>query len=207
MPNITNAARDIPQLFKPDLQKDEKIVWSGQPTPSIFSAGDIFVIPFSLMWGGFAYFWEFSVITMYLQKHNPGLLFMVAWGIPFVVIGSYMIFGRFIVQSWQQKNTFYAVTNQRVLILSTFRGRSTQAIFLAAVPTVSKTVNNKGVGSIYFGDTFFPVNSTLAPNAVMLRRGNTLVQSGFNNIKDVNKVYDLISKQKTLLEKEHDRGQ
>ena len=203
MPNITNAARDIPQLFKPDLQKDEKIVWSGQPTPTWFSAGDIFLIPFSLMWGGFAYFWEGSVITLYLQKHNPGLLFMVAWGIPFVIIGSYMMFGRFFVQHWQQKNTFYALTNQRLLTLSTFRGRSTQAIFLANVPVVTKTVNNNGVGSINFGIDLTSISSNSGNNAALMRLGNaTIQQAGFNNIKDVNKVYDLIAKQKSALEKE-----
>lgn len=41
--------------FLTDLIPAEKIYWSGQPDPSvIFSESDIFMIPFSLMWGGIA---------------------------------------------------------------------------------------------------------------------------------------------------------
>jgi len=201
MPNISNAARDIPQLFKPDLQKDEKIVWSGQPVPSLFSAGDIIAIPFSLLWGGFAYFWEGSVVYLYLTKHNPALLFMVAWGIPFVVIGSYMMWGRFIVQHFQQKNLFFALTNQRALILSTFRGRSTQAIFLDQLPSVNKQVNSKGIGSIYFGDMNLSMSADMTAMQIAQYKRGVVKLTGFTNIKDVDKVYNLIAKQQKELKK------
>jgi hypothetical protein len=195
--NISNAARDIPQLFKSELQKDEKIVWTGRPEPQWFSSADIVAIPFSIVWGGFAYFWEFSVVKIYLAhpKEGPGLL-MVFWGIPFVCIGTYMMFGRFFYQYWQQKNTFYAVTNQRILILTTSRGRSTQALFIDQLPEISKIVNKKGVGSLLFGGDPRLAGLTVQMGSPLSRRRNTVLPPAFSNIKDVDKVYELIAKQR-----------
>lgn len=197
MPSISNARRDIPQLFKTDLQEDEKIVWSGQPEPSWFSAADIFLIPFSLLWGGFAFFWEGSVLSIFLNNPKAGgSIFMVLWGIPFVLIGSYMIFGRFFYQRWAQKNTFYALTNQRVIILSTSRGRSTQALFLDNLPAISKMVNKKGIGTLVFGgDPLLLGRFGPAASIAITSNRRTPALPAFTNIKDVDKVYDLIAKQ------------
>jgi hypothetical protein len=199
VPNISNAARDIPQLFQPDLQKNEKILWSGRPEPRWFTAADFFLIPFSLLWGGFAFFWEGTVLHLYLTnpKAGPGI-FMVFWGIPFVLIGFYMIFGRFFYQRWVQKNTFYALTNQRVIILSLLRSRSTQALFLDNLPALCKTVNKEGVGTLVFGGD--PLAARLyGPGASATPGFNTSrrVQAppAFANIKDVNRVYELIAQQ------------
>jgi len=197
MPNISNAARDIPQLFKPELQKDEKILWSGQPVPQIFSPEDIFLIPFSLLWGGFAFFWEGSVLHELLTKPKAGgLIFMAFWGIPFVCIGLYIIFGRFIFNHWAQKNTFYALTNQRVLILSTYRGRALQALFLDNLPTISKTIKKNGLGTLAFGETQMNLRMGQGGagfNPYSNRR--VAPTPAFANIKDANKVYELIAKQ------------
>ena len=47
------------QVFQGRLAADEDVLWYGQPKTSVlFDANDIFLVPFSLLWGGFALFWE-----------------------------------------------------------------------------------------------------------------------------------------------------
>jgi hypothetical protein len=48
--------------IQPELTSGESILWAGQPnTRVIFHKEDLFLIPFSLLWGGFAIFWEGAV--------------------------------------------------------------------------------------------------------------------------------------------------
>jgi hypothetical protein len=204
VPNISNAARDIPQLFKADLQKDEKIIWSGRPEPQWFTTEDFLLVPFSLVWGGFAYLWEASVLQIYFKHPNGGALFMVFWGIPFVLIGSNFIFGRFFYRRWLQNNIFYAVTNQRVLILSTTRNRSLQTLFVDRLPELNKTANKKGVGTIAFGGNPLlaryaglgtGLSTSLGGGTALNRRSRVPPPAAFTNIKDVDRVYELIGKQ------------
>jgi hypothetical protein len=76
--------------FDNELLKDEKILWTGQPDPSIiFTREDIFLIPFSLIWG----------IPVFLGLGFPTfeLTIYTLFQIPFLLIGFYLIIGRFIV--------------------------------------------------------------------------------------------------------------
>ena len=54
------------------LDGNERLIWSGRPRGGIrFRRQDIFMIPFSLLWGGFAFFWEFSVLRIAPKANNP----------------------------------------------------------------------------------------------------------------------------------------
>ncbi len=95
------------------LDKEEKLIWTGQPKSGIiFKSSDLFLIPFSIIWCGFAFFWFFSAT-------NSGAPFIFSmFGIPFMLIGLYFVFGRFIFDAKLRKNTFYGVTNERIIIKS-----------------------------------------------------------------------------------------
>ncbi|HEX4350926.1 MAG TPA: PH domain-containing protein, partial [Verrucomicrobiae bacterium] len=76
------------------MDSGEKLLWSGQPRQGLrLNISDVFVIPFSLLWCGFAIFWEANAV----KGHSPFVLKL--WGIPFVVIGLYMVFGRFFMDA------------------------------------------------------------------------------------------------------------
>src|SRR6187549_1709520 len=89
-----------------ELDLGEKLLWSGRPAQDIlFRAADVFLIPFSLLWGGFAIFWEVGVIL------SGAPFFFAIWGIPFVLVGVYLIVGRFFLEAYYRRQTFYGVTS------------------------------------------------------------------------------------------------
>lgn len=134
------------ELVKRELAPGERVLWSGQPRQGVYLRGaDIMLVPFSLMWGGFAIFWEYSVVT----SNAP--FFFRLWGLPFVGIGLYLIFGRFFVEAKQRASTYYAVTNQRLLIISGLFSRATKSRNLRTLSDLSLSEGNSNYGSIFFG--------------------------------------------------------
>lgn len=134
-------------LIKDELLTDEHILWSGQPDKSkIFTKGDFLLIPFSLMWGGFAIFWELTVLSF------GGPILFKLWGIPFVLVGLYLIFGRFMHKSSIKKKTYYYVTNKRVIVLKDKSRTNIEAEFIDALPAINKNANRNGCGDVIFGN-------------------------------------------------------
>lgn len=188
----------IEEQFRNDLANGEYIVWAGQPVPKLINRSDIFLIPFSIIISGFAIFWEIMALYAFRQTGSGmGMIFPI-FGIPFILIGLYLLFGRFIYRKLKYKRTFYALTNQRVMVLNTFFGKNLRTQLLNQIPALNKSVSANGIGSITFGDTL-PVYSTLFENTGVrpygnrYRYGNTM---GFFNIKDVDDVYRMINDQR-----------
>jgi hypothetical protein len=124
----------------------EHVIWSGAPAKGLlFTARDWFLIPFSLIWGGFAVFWEATVIN----KSAPG--FFVLWGVPFVLLGLFFIVGRFIADAWLRNSTRYALTNQRVLIDRSGRFARFTALYLDGLPNIELVRESNGRGTLRFG--------------------------------------------------------
>ena len=71
---------DCSQVIARELEVGEPLLWSGQPRKGIvFRSSDVFLIPFSIMWGGFAIFWETSVFAQARKGGKTMSLFMVLW--------------------------------------------------------------------------------------------------------------------------------
>jgi len=55
---------DIENELRQNLSSGEKLIWTGRPKTGIMlRSSDAFLIPFSLLWGGFSVFWELSVMA------------------------------------------------------------------------------------------------------------------------------------------------
>lgn len=132
--------------FRDELNSGERMIWSGQPQQGLMlRPSDALMIPFSFMWGGFAVFWEFSVIS------NGAPFFFMLWGIPFVLMGLYITVGRFFVDMLQRSQTFYALTTERVIILSGLFNQNVKTIRLQRLPEINLTTRSNGRGTITFG--------------------------------------------------------
>ncbi|MGD0091429.1 MAG: PH domain-containing protein [Planctomycetota bacterium] len=105
------------------------------------------MIPFSVMWCGFAIFWESTVVT------QGAPFFFMLWGIPFVLVGLYIVFGRFIVDAGARDRMFYGVTSERIIIVSGFFSRRTKSLNLRTLSDISLTERGNGTGTITFGPT------------------------------------------------------
>jgi hypothetical protein len=107
-------------------------------------------VPFSVLWGGFAVVWEATAITTVRQP-----LFII-WGIPFVLLGLYFIFGRFVVRKRRKIATIYALTNSRAIVR--VGDRSVADSPVVGMPTkvdrsrdgrpVSVTFGQQGIGGL-----------------------------------------------------------
>ena len=60
-------------VIQPELTAGETVLWAGQPDPSVrLHREDVFLIPFSLFWGGFSIFWELGVAGYWGSGSNAG---------------------------------------------------------------------------------------------------------------------------------------
>ncbi len=149
------SARDVLGDY---LLPDEDVLWFGQPDPRIiFARADFFMVPFSLVWGGFAIAWEVGVVAALAsgETHsgNGGSLWMFAvGGVIGVAVGLYLIFGRFIFKWIRKKHTYYALTNRKALSVTRLRRDSAKAVFVEDMASIKKFVRRDGAGTIQFGD-------------------------------------------------------
>ncbi len=127
------------------LHAGESLLWSGQPpTGLLFRPGDFFMVPFSLFWGGFAFFWEYMAI-----RGGAPLVFCL-FGLPFVLIGLYLIIGRFFIDARMRDTTIYAITSERILVETGLFSRRTISVRLRDVGPVTLTERADGRGTISF---------------------------------------------------------
>jgi hypothetical protein len=192
---ITAMEREsIYQDLQSELTSGESIAWAGQPSRKVvFHAQDWGMIPFSLLWGGFAIFWEASVLGLWgsTKGGNPAPWFLSLWGVPFVLAGQYMIWGRFLYTSWKKGKIFYAVTNKRVLVVDTGRGRKVIAAFLQQLPAIEKSVRSDGLGTITFG--LAPTTRGGRSNMGGWDGGLSSPVPTFVDVEEVESVYRIVS--------------
>ena len=200
---------DASQVIAQELEAGETPLWSGQPRKGIvLRSSDVFLIPFSILWGGFAIFWETSVLSQARKGGNAISLFMVLWGIPFVLIGLYMMFLRFIVDARRREHTCYGLTDRRAIIVTGLPGgdltrslgtltalaaglgrRKVKSFDLRTMTDVSMNERSDGSGTITFGAQ--NQSSYLAGSGWPGTGGNAATPS-FDLVENVKSVYELI---------------
>lgn len=139
------------QFITAYLTPDETLLWKGHPEKgNLFLPSDLFISFFGLFFLGFSLFWEFGVI-------QTGNTFMILWGVPFILIGCFLTFGRFLYKAYLRNKTFYAVTNKKLIIRS---GRRTTIYHGKDLPPMTIHIHGDGNGTILFTETTYRSKGT-----------------------------------------------
>lgn len=127
--------------LSPYISGDESVLWLGRPENiRLFEASDIYMVPFSLLWCGFAVFWEWSV-------WRNGILLFTLFGIPFVLTGLYFVIGRFIHRLYLLKHTHYAITTTKLI---RNQNGKIDVLHKNALPEMRVSTRADGSGSVHF---------------------------------------------------------
>lgn len=131
-----------------DLLPAERILWEGRSLRHrLLRRPDAVLVPFSILWCGFAVFWEVSALR---RAATPLLLQL--FGIPFVLVGLYVVFGRFVVRAITMRRTRYVLTDRRVVIVGGLSGARTTSAYLNSLPPPACAEGADGSGSLAFGE-------------------------------------------------------
>lgn len=189
-----------------EMTSGERVYWAGMPNPRvIFHTDDWAAIPFTLIWTGFFVFWEANALGIWgsAPRRGGSNLFMVLWGIPFLIIGNYMVWGRFLVDAWLKRRTYYAVTNRRILILQEGWNRKTNWMYLEAIPTIEREGTMRG--TLWFGKKY-PVIAGRGQRKRSMSRFDVGDIPVFADIDDVDGVQRLVQELRENARKESSSG-
>ncbi|GMU87541.1 MAG: hypothetical protein AMXMBFR48_27820 [Ignavibacteriales bacterium] len=102
---IFNLNREIEQY----LEAGENLIWTGQPKQGlVFSAFDIWMVIFGIIWT--------SGVVSWIYAAWDAAIWFAMFGLPFLLVGLYLIFGKFFIDARTRSTAIYAITNRRVII-------------------------------------------------------------------------------------------
>lgn len=134
------------EKFIDELIPGEKLIWSGRPQQGlVLRSSDILMIPYSLLMGGFMFLWVFSSVFY------GGPFHIMLWDIPFILIFLYITIGRFFVDMVKRNKTYYALTDERAIIISGVFNQNIKTLDLKKVPEINISAKGNGKGTITFG--------------------------------------------------------
>lgn len=167
-----------------DIALGERIIWQGQPVQGIrLAPQDAFAIPFAAFW--LLIIVSIFVITITGAAENVDPLTYVILPI-FLLIGLYMLAGRFVVDAAARRRTRYYLTDQRVLIESGLFRPSRRSVSLAAIPEIRIRAGRKGRGTVQFGSpSLFGMMPPSWPGA------SQFLPPAFDDIEDAERIYGL----------------
>jgi hypothetical protein len=140
------------------LDRGERVIWSGRPRQGLMLRGaDAFAIPFALVWTSIPLFGGLTALSG--PRSNPAALFPI---IPFVLIGLYLLIGRFFVDAAQRRRASYALTNERILIVSGIWSSDVRSLPLRNLEQVDLSTKSSGEGTISFGRSAAPRGFAIA---------------------------------------------
>ena len=181
---MENLPDHLLTVIRSEIPEDEEILWAGQPDQWEASKRGWPIFGFAIPWTLFALFWMFAAAGFGMPNFSDGTGFFALFGIPFVLIGLFMLASPFLMAR-TAKHTVYVVTHQRALIFTGKDAVEVETYLPGELNSLDRTLRSNGTGSIRFKE---PPKSKNNPNSVQLK----LDKSGFYGIPDAQYVYDTL---------------
>ncbi len=182
------ANSELYREIQPYLHPDEEVLWMGRPMVNSVSA-PLYPVFFSLFFVGFSIFWMIGASAV-------GGLFGL-FGIPFLCIGVGFLYSATIGRKNGLKQSLYAVTDTRAIIVVTLprKGTTCKEYIFANLPSVNLENVKNDLGTIRFEELYVYHYDYGRYNR---RRGTTYVPereltTAFLMIENVHSVYHMIS--------------
>jgi hypothetical protein len=165
------------EVLKEHTNNGRDLIWTGRPVQGFrFGKQDLALVPFSLFWCVFVAVWETMAIVM-----DAGWLFIL-WGIPFILIGVYMLIGRFVHDRWYRKYTFYGLTANTLLIK---RPRKLDQYSLDNLHQLEVVEGKNNRGTLTFRSSMATNNSKQLP--MVMAMGESV-----DSVQNVDELYRII---------------
>jgi len=160
------------------LDPDEKLLWQGAPATGLKLTGKgIFLSLFGLFFLGFSVVW----VTM-ASMMQTGMAFdyiFPLFGLPFVLVGLWLVVGHWFFDAYKRKRARYALTTKRAIIARSMINRRME----------SYEITKNSPLSLVEGD-LDTVN--FAQKTTRSNNGPTVVDIGFRYITGGREVYNLM---------------
>ncbi len=175
--------------LQPLLSDREELLWTGQPRQGVVLRGhDVFLIPFSFLWGGGVLLGVFGGVIGGFGSNFP--LFMIPFLLFFVAVALYITVGRFFLDAYGRAKTFYGITNRRIIIQNEGIGGKTQSFDLKSLSNLTLEQGKDGRGTVTVGAS--------QHGRMVMMRGmgfpgwGTYMPPALEMIPDAQRVYELI---------------
>jgi len=156
------------------LDSGEKLLWQGAPgTGFRFTVMGLLLSVFGVFFLGFAVFWIYLTANL-----GDGLVFSIL-GVPFLLVGLWLVAGHWFLDVYRRKHARYALTNKRALIARTSFGRRMESYPIDASSDIQLV--SGALDTVYF-----------AQNIFRGKNGTTTVNIGFRYIPDGQVVFNLL---------------
>ncbi|MGI6745100.1 MAG: helix-turn-helix domain-containing protein [Acutalibacteraceae bacterium] len=172
------------------LKKGENLIWAGKPSRGK-GTGVLSLVRLasSYLWIVMLLYWIIKAVFMY-----PPTAFL---GAPLIVAGVIWIVLRIFRIKKQKENTYYAITDERVIIKSRRKNEdeAVKSISLNDIHTIRIEEGGNGFGNIIFIDKDVPSGNAQPqsyPLRILKTKSFDIPLNGFYGIEGVNKVCDVL---------------
>lgn len=175
--NVNNVV--TPTNLDNIIVNDEEIIWRGKPKKSAFIINKILtMLPVALIWLLFDSF--FIIVAFKASNFKEIFLFLIPFFL-FHLMPVWIWLSNILTANKRWKNTEYAVTDKRVIIMSGFIGMDYQSIYYKDIQNVDLKISV--IDKILkVGDIYFDTNKKLTKI------------SAFLDVENVYEIYPKIQK-------------